>query len=1171
MSSIGQFKESLTPSLVRRGIWLAFLFCLCGYSQVVSAATDISQPITADTTWSQAGSPYVVLSPITVSTGVTLTIQEGVVVKFEDTQGLTVLGSLQVQGQTDLPVTFTSVHDDSVAGDTNQNGTSTQPGGIYYRWSGVTFSAGSTGDIFHSKFGFAGYQRTGVPPKPAVYNQGGTVTVRNSTFENNWQFGAGQTTGSITIIDTVFDLQNIGVAVKGGDVTITRTTFKNASHFGLMVGGAGALTISENNFINNYYPAGFWLDAARQIQMNGNQTSGGYENGILLRGPVVGNVTLPKTGGISYLVSGVGGTPDGSGTLSFPNANGLEVSAGSSLTLTSGVILKSKNEVGIEVKGGLNLLGTPTDPVIYTAINDDTVGGSVKVVSIQPNFGSGGYLRFHPGSTGEINNTTIKYGSNAFRATASTLINNGGVVNVADSIVTENKYYAIYQLAGTTTIHTSLISNAGRQGIFNALAAPLDATNNYWGDPSGPKHPTINPAGLGASISDNVSVTPWLGVYPPEPPAPLGASSILFLPGIQASRLYKEGLFGLGEDQVWPPNALFNEDIRDLSMSSTGVSEEAIYTRDIIDSSAGIGSVYGGFTAFMNQLKSEGVIDDWEPFAYDWRYSVTDIAQSGTQYESEIRNAVNEIERLSDTSLSGQVTMIGHSNGGLLAKAIARQLEAEGKSNLIDKIILLASPQIGTPKAIGTTLHGYDQTDSYGGFILDGQIVREVINNMPGAYGLLPSEKYFEGLDTPLISFNDTSVTAGYRQTYGPSISSYQDYLRFLRGEDGFDRDLGNAISVPARANGGMLDGAQGMHNSLLDNWIAPAEIEVIEVVGTGLPTMRSVEYREVLEDKCLSAGPLQVCTPVAEIKPYAVLTKYGDRTVVQRSAEGYEGEKRKYFVNLPQVSNGIQHYNIGEAFPVQNLLKEIILSTTTSSNQIISTSHTEFSDQYEVEMIDSPVRMLVTDTDGNQTGIVIVDGVRTIKQEIPGSQYFEFGDTKYFVVPKGTNRTTRLYGEGYGGYTLTTATLDDSDTQTIRTILPNASTSPTMLAEYSNENSVFSTVVTDSDGDGTVDLEATLEGEVIEKEVEVTYPLLISTVESTNLSRVRKQSLLLIIKSAEYYGNKLPVKSLYLKLEDALLKSAQDLVKLYLNKRYLTATEADLILEMLQTLKDKQ
>ena len=37
-----------------------------------------------------------------------------------------------------------------------------------------------------------------------------------------------------------------------------------------------------------------------------------------------------------------------------------------------------------------------------------------------------------------------------------------------------------------------------------------DFTQNYWGDPSGPYHPTLNPDGLGDAVGDSVLFDPWL-------------------------------------------------------------------------------------------------------------------------------------------------------------------------------------------------------------------------------------------------------------------------------------------------------------------------------------------------------------------------------------------------------------------------------------------------------------------------------------------------------------------------------------------------------------------------------------------------------------------------------------------------------------------------------------
>jgi len=38
----------------------------------------------------------------------------------------------------------------------------------------------------------------------------------------------------------------------------------------------------------------------------------------------------------------------------------------------------------------------------------------------------------------------------------------------------------------------------------------VNALNNWWGHPSGPFHPTLNPDGMGNAVSDNVDFDPWL-------------------------------------------------------------------------------------------------------------------------------------------------------------------------------------------------------------------------------------------------------------------------------------------------------------------------------------------------------------------------------------------------------------------------------------------------------------------------------------------------------------------------------------------------------------------------------------------------------------------------------------------------------------------------------------
>ncbi len=52
--------------------------------------------------------------------------------------------------------------------------------------------------------------------------------------------------------------------------------------------------------------------------------------------------------------------------------------------------------------------------------------------------------------------------------------------------------------------------DSGDFAAFALTLAPFDARGNDWGDPSGPKHASTNPGGLGGQVSDNVVFDPWL-------------------------------------------------------------------------------------------------------------------------------------------------------------------------------------------------------------------------------------------------------------------------------------------------------------------------------------------------------------------------------------------------------------------------------------------------------------------------------------------------------------------------------------------------------------------------------------------------------------------------------------------------------------------------------------
>jgi YD repeat-containing protein len=110
--------------------------------------------ISSNTTWALADSPFEVTSNVTVSSPATLTIEPGVVVKFDAGTNLTILdgATLTANGTTGSPITVTSIKDDSVGGDLNGDGTATTP--APGDWDGIYIAGYKDGSgVVHPAFG----------------------------------------------------------------------------------------------------------------------------------------------------------------------------------------------------------------------------------------------------------------------------------------------------------------------------------------------------------------------------------------------------------------------------------------------------------------------------------------------------------------------------------------------------------------------------------------------------------------------------------------------------------------------------------------------------------------------------------------------------------------------------------------------------------------------------------------------------------------------------------------------------------------------------------------------------------------------------------------------------------------------------------------------------------
>jgi hypothetical protein len=185
-----------------------------------NAQTNVGGGIYSNTTWTLVGSPYIIVDTAVVFPAVTLTIEPGVLVKFEDNLYLEIRGNLIASGTLSDSIIFTS--------------SSALPhGGI---WDGIrnTSTGLLTFDYCNFRYG-----------QHAV---SGHCNVKHSLFENNYDgiFDNGSQGWSI-IDSSLFINNNSGVLRLFGNASKCR--FENNLATGLDIGYGN---VDDCVFINNY-------------------------------------------------------------------------------------------------------------------------------------------------------------------------------------------------------------------------------------------------------------------------------------------------------------------------------------------------------------------------------------------------------------------------------------------------------------------------------------------------------------------------------------------------------------------------------------------------------------------------------------------------------------------------------------------------------------------------------------------------------------------------------------------------------------------------------------------------------------------------------------------------------------------------------------------------------
>lgn len=172
----------------------------------------------------------------------------------------------------------------------------------------------------------------------------------------------------------------------------------------------------------------------------------------------------------------------------------LVIASGSFLSLEPGSKLHFSDGSSIAANGAFYALGTATAPITLTGVVE------------QP----GAWMGVDVRDTGAaiLQNVNMQYGgesgSSLLRARSSSVV-------VQNSRIYGSGNYGVYTSDGARpSISYSQIYSNTSAGLINAGPATVDARNNWWGDPSGPYHYTLNPDGKGDQVIGPVLLDPWL-------------------------------------------------------------------------------------------------------------------------------------------------------------------------------------------------------------------------------------------------------------------------------------------------------------------------------------------------------------------------------------------------------------------------------------------------------------------------------------------------------------------------------------------------------------------------------------------------------------------------------------------------------------------------------------
>ena len=305
----------------------------------------------APVTWSEANSPYVLNSSVTIKDGAKLTIEPGVIVKINGNHqiyvgsGSTHRANLWAVGTSTKRIVFTSYHDDTEGGDTNGNGGDTAP--AKGQWSRIYFDYIDNINLNRIEHCNIKYANEG------IRFEDGSVTVTQCNISyNNYGIRAYGTGVSPTISNCNITNNTNGIYLEFTSAgTSLQSNLIRDNNYGLVC--SIVPTVNGNTIVNNsVWSGGESRFIPYNVCLKGDVYAGNTWYSSLSPYIVIGDVTIRDT----YLV---------------------EIQAGTTLKF-------DRSDYELHIDGKLTAVGTPNSWITFTSNRANPAKGDWDKLNFNP-------------------------------------------------------------------------------------------------------------------------------------------------------------------------------------------------------------------------------------------------------------------------------------------------------------------------------------------------------------------------------------------------------------------------------------------------------------------------------------------------------------------------------------------------------------------------------------------------------------------------------------------------------------------------------------------------------------------------------------------------------------------------------------------------------------------